>query len=109
MIPFNKPYSSGDEMPFIAKAMESKMLSGDLQIIRMCETLLEKKYGFPKVFLTNSCTMALEMAALTADLGPGDEVIVPAYTYVSTANAFALRGAKIIFADSKADHPNMDE
>lgn len=109
MIPFNKPYYSGEEMPFIAKAMESKMLSGDLQIIRMCEALLEKKYGFPKVFLTNSCTMALEMAALTADVGPGDEVIVPAYTYVSTANAFALRGATLVFADSKKEHPNMDE
>ncbi len=109
MIPFNKPYYSGNEMPFISRAMETKMLTGDLEIVRMCEALLEKKYGFRKVFLTNSCSMALEMAAILANIGPGDEVIVPSYTYVSTANAFALRGAAIVFADSKNDHPNIDE
>ena len=109
MIPFNKPYYSGKEKSFIAKAMDSKILTGDIEMLRMCETFLEKKYKFPKVFLTNSCTMALEMAALLADIQPGDEVIMPSYTYVSTANAFALRGAKIVFVDSKKEHPNLDE
>lgn len=109
MIPFNKPYYSGKEMSQIAAAIRSGTLTGDQEIIRLCESLLEKKYGFPKVFLTNSCSVALEMAAILAQTGPGDEVIVPSYTYVSTANAFALRGADIVFADSRADHPNMDE
>ena len=109
MIPFNKPYYSGKEKRYIAHAMETKTLTGDMKMIRDCETFLENKYGFQKVFLTNSCTMALEMAALIADIQPGDEVILPSYTYVSTANAFALRGAKLVFVDSKSDHPNMDE
>jgi dTDP-4-amino-4,6-dideoxygalactose transaminase len=109
MIPFNKPYYSGKEKSYIVKAMETRILTGEMEILRSCESLLEKKYDFPKVFLTNSCTMALEMAALLADIQSGDEVIVPSYTYVSTANAFALRGAKIVFADSKSEHPGMDE
>ena len=109
MIPFNKPYYSGKEKSYIAKAMETKILTGDMKMIRDCESLLEKKYSFKKVFLTNSCTMALEMAALIANIQAGDEIILPSYTYVSTANAFALRGAKLIFVDSKMDHPNMDE
>ncbi len=109
MIPFNKPYYSGKEKVFIAKAMETKTLTGDIKMIRDCESFLENKYGFKKVFLTNSCTMALEMAALIAEIQPGDEVILPSYTFVSTANAFALRGAKLVFVDSKEEHPNMDE
>ena len=109
MIPFNKPYYSGNEKDYIAKAMDTKTLTGDLEIIRMCESFLENKYNFKKVFLTNSCTMALEMAAVLANVGVGDEVIMPSFTFVSTANAFALRGAKIVFANSKIDHPNMDE
>lgn len=109
MIPFNKPYYSGKEKSFIAKAMETKILTGDMKMIRDCESFFENKYSFKKVFLTNSCTMALEMAALVADIQPGDEVILPSYTYVSTANAFALRGAKLVFVDSKKEHPNMDE
>jgi len=108
MIPFNKPYYSGKEKRYIAQAMETKTLTGDMKMIRDCETFLEKKYGFPKVFLTNSCTMALEMAALIADIQPGDEIILPSYTFVSTANAFALRGAKLVFADSQDQHPNMN-
>lgn len=108
MIPFNKPYYSGKEKRYIAKAMETKTLTGDMKMIRDCEAFLENKYGFQKVFLTNSCTMALEMAALIADIRLGDEVILPSYTFVSTANAFALRGAKLIFADSQDQHPNMD-
>lgn len=109
MIPFNKPYYSGKEKSYIVKAMETKILTGDIEMLRYCESFLEKKYNFKKVFLTNSCTMALEMAAVLADIQPGDEVIMPSYTFVSTANAFALRGAKIVFIDSKSEHPNMDE
>lgn len=109
MIPFNKPYYSGKEKRYISKAMETKTLTGDMKMIRDCEELLENQYGFEKVFLTNSCTMALEMAALIAGIQPGDEVILPSYTFVSTANAFALRGAKLLFIDSKQNHPNMDE
>ncbi len=84
------------------------MLTGDLEIMRNCERFLEKKYDFKKAFLTNSCTMALEMAALLSEIQPGDEVIVPSYTFVSTANAFALRGANIVFADSNPGDPNMN-
>ncbi len=109
MIPFNKPYYSGKEKNFIAKAMETKILTGDIEMLRNCESFLEQKYKFPKVFLTNSCTMALEMSALIVGIQPGDEIIMPSYTYVSTANAFALRGAKLVFIDSKKEHPNMDE
>lgn len=109
MIPFNKPYYSGKEKKYIAMAMETKILTGDMKMIRDCESFLEKKYHFNKVFLTNSCTMALEMSALIVGIQPGDEVIVPSYTYVSTANAFALRGAKLVFVDSKTNRPNMDE
>lgn len=90
-------------------AMETEMLTGDTYFSQACESFLEKKYNFPKVFLTNSCTIALEMAAVLIDIKEGDEVIMPSYTYVSTANAFALRGAKIIFADSREDHPQVDE
>ena len=109
MIPFNKPYYSGKEKKFIAKAMETKILTGETEMVRECEIFLEKKYNFPKVFLTNSCTMALEMSALLTNIQPGDEVLMPSYTYVSTANAFALRGAKIVFVDSKNENPDMDE
>lgn len=109
MIPFNKPYYSGKEKSYIAKAMETKILTGDMKMIRDCESFLEKKYNFKKVFLTNSCTMALEVSALVADIQLGDEIILPSYSYVSTANAFALRGAKLVFVDSKSNHPNMDE
>jgi dTDP-4-amino-4,6-dideoxygalactose transaminase len=109
LIPFNKPYYSGKEIGSISSVMETKVLTGDTEMLEKCESFLEKKYGFAKVFLTNSCTMALEMAAVLLDLGEGDEVIMPSYTYVSTANAFALRGAKIVFADSSNTHPGMDE
>jgi dTDP-4-amino-4,6-dideoxygalactose transaminase len=109
LIPFNIPYYSGAELSLIKKAMKTKTLTGDLPAIRMCEAFLEKKYNFPKVLLTNSCTMALEMAAVLIDIQSGDEIIMPSFTFVSSANAFVLRGAKIIFADSKSDHPNIDE
>lgn len=109
MIPFNKPYYSGNEIPLITKLMTNKVALLNNSIIQTCEALLENKYGFKKAFLTNSCTQALEMAAVLANINTGDEVIMPSYTFVSTANAFALRGAKIIFCDSQANHPNMDE
>jgi dTDP-4-amino-4,6-dideoxygalactose transaminase len=109
MIPFNKPYYSGNELTLISEAMETRVLTGDTEVVKQCESFLEKKYGFKKVFLTNSCTMALEMAAVILDIGAEDEVIMPAYTFVSTGNAFALRGAKLIFADSKSDQPDLDE
>ncbi|WP_449414141.1 dTDP-4-amino-4,6-dideoxygalactose transaminase [Pandoraea soli] len=108
MIPFNKPYLHGRELVYIAQAVASGKLSGDGIFTKKCHSFFEERYGFEKVLLTTSCTDALEMAAILLDIRAGDEVIVPAYTFVSTANAFALRGAKLVFADSCADHPNID-
>jgi dTDP-4-amino-4,6-dideoxygalactose transaminase len=89
--------------------MDTKVLTGDFDLMEKSQQFLENKYKFSNVFLTNSCTTALEMAALLVEIEPGDEVILPSFTYVSTANAFALRGAKLVFADSKLNHPNIDE
>ena len=108
MIPFNKPYLSGKETDYIQQAVLSGKISGDGIFTKKCHDFFEKKYGFEKVLLTTSCTDALEMAAILADIQPGDEVIAPSYTFVSTVNAFVLRGAKIIFADSREDSPNLD-
>ncbi|NCB57175.1 MAG: dTDP-4-amino-4,6-dideoxygalactose transaminase [Gammaproteobacteria bacterium] len=108
MIPFNKPYLHGRELVYIAQAVASGKISGDGLFTKKCHEYFEQRYGFKKVLLTTSCTDALEMAAILLDIQPGDEVIAPSYTFVSTVNAFALRGAKIIFADSYADHPNID-
>jgi len=108
MIPFNKPYLGGKELEYIRQAVASGKISGDGVFTRKCHAYFEQKYGFGKVLLTTSCTDALEMAAILLDIQPGDEVIVPSYTFVSTPNAFVLRGAKIVFADSLPDHPNMD-
>lgn len=90
------------------EAVNTGKLSGNGLFTQKCQRFLEEKYGFKKAFLTSSCTDALEMAAILCDIQPGDEVIMPSYTFVSTANAFVLRGAKIVFADSMADNPNMD-
>lgn len=109
MIPFNKPYLSGNELDYIADAVSLRKLSGNGKYTKLCQEFFEKEFGFYKCLLTSSCTDALEMAAILADIKEGDEVIMPAYTFVSTANAFVLRGAKIIFADSRTDHPGMDE
>lgn len=109
MIPFNKPYLTGKETYYIEKAVKSGKISGDGFYTKKCHSYFEKKCGFKKVLLTSSCTDALEMAAILTDIKVGDEVIVPSFTFVSTANAFVLRGAKIIFADSKKEHPNIDE
>ncbi len=108
MIGFNKPYLSGKELDYIAQAVANKKISGDGLFTKKCHDVFEKKYGFKKVLLTTSCTDALEMAAILLDIKPGDEVIAPCYTFVSTVNAFALRGAKIIFVDSNNQNPNID-
>jgi dTDP-4-amino-4,6-dideoxygalactose transaminase len=107
-IPFNKPYLSGPETRYIEEAVRSGKISGDGVFTKKCHQFFEQQLGFAKVLLTTSCTDALEMAAILLDLQPGDEVIVPSYTFVSTPNAFVLRGAKIVFADSTAENPNID-
>lgn len=107
-IPFNKPYLTGKENHYIYQAVLSGKISGDGIFTKRSHEFFEKKYGFKKCLLTTSCTDALEMAAILLDIKEGDEVIMPSYTFVSTANAFVLRGAKIIFADSYADNPNLN-
>lgn len=108
MIGFNKPYLTGRELDFIRDAVKREKLSGNGYYTNQCQQYLSERYGFKKALLTQSCTDALEMAALLLDVGPEDEVIVPSFTFVSTANAFALRGAKLIFADSGPANPNID-
>jgi len=109
MIPFNKPYLTGKEAHYLYQAVFSGKISGDGIFTKKCHKFFEEKFGFPRALLTTSCTDALELAALLLRIEPGDEVIMPSYTFVSTANAFALRGAKIRFVDSRKDHPGMDE
>ncbi|WPZ09166.1 dTDP-4-amino-4,6-dideoxygalactose transaminase [Roseivirga spongicola] len=109
MIPFNKPYLSGKETKYIEEAVRSGKISGNGGFTKKCQAFFEKKYAFKKCLLTTSCTDALEMAAILLDIAPGDEVILPSYTFVSTANAFVLRGAKLVFADSREDHPGINE
>lgn len=108
MIPFNKPYLTGKEAHYLYQAVLSGKISGDGIFTKKCHSLFEERYGFQKSLLTTSCTDALEMAAILVNIEPGDEVIAPSYTFVSTVNAFVLRGAKIVFADCLPDHPNMD-
>jgi dTDP-4-amino-4,6-dideoxygalactose transaminase len=108
-IAFNKPYLTGKETHYIYEAVHTYKLSGNGMFTKKCQAYFEQKYGFIKTLLTTSCTDALEMAAILINLKEGDEVIMPSYTFVSTANAFVLRGAKIIFCDSRKDHPGMDE
>lgn len=107
MIRFNKPYLFGEELENVKKAVLDGRLAGNGDFTKACHAFFQKRYGFGKVLLTTSCTDALEMSALLLDVKPGDEVIIPSYTFVSTANAFALRGAKIVFADSNKSHPNI--
>lgn len=108
-IGFNLPHLTGKEYSYIADAVASKKLSGNGKYTQLCQNFFEINYNFGKCLLTTSCTDALEMAAILCDIQPGDEVIMPSYTFVSTANAFVLRGAKIIFCDSSQDHPGLDE
>ena len=107
-IPFNKPYFSGLETRYIEEAVRSGKISGDGIFTKRCHQFFEQELGFHKVLLTTSCTDALEMAAILLNIVPGDEVIMPSYTFVSTANAFVLRGATVVFADSTAHNPNLD-
>ncbi|SDY11117.1 dTDP-4-amino-4,6-dideoxygalactose transaminase [Hymenobacter psychrophilus] len=107
-IPFNRPHLVGPELEYIRQAVAAGKLSGNGMFTQRCQQFFEQQYGIPKVLLTTSGTDALEMAALLLNIRPGDEVIVPSYTFTSTANAFVLRGARIVFADSRPDHPNLD-
>lgn len=109
LIPFNKPYLSGLELSYIKEAVNLGKISGNGEFTRRCQEFFEHRYGLHKCLLTTSCTDALEMAAILLDIQPADEVIIPSFTFVSSANAFLLRGAKIVFADSRPDHPNLDE
>ncbi|WP_264522018.1 dTDP-4-amino-4,6-dideoxygalactose transaminase [Flavobacterium sp. N1994] len=108
MIPFNKPYLSGNETLYIEDAVRTGKISGNGKYTKLCQDFFENKYGFKKCLLTTSCTDALEMCAILADIKQGDEVIIPSYTFVSTALAFIRQGAKIVFADSEASNPNLD-
>ncbi len=108
-VPFNKPYLTGKEMHYIYQAVYSGKISGNGQFTQRCQAFFEKKYSIKKALLTTSCTDALEMCAMLANIKPGDEVIVPSYTFVSTALAFMRQGAKIVFADSRTMHPGIDE
>jgi dTDP-4-amino-4,6-dideoxygalactose transaminase len=108
-IPFNKPFLTGLETTYIEQSVKIGKISGDGPFTKKCHEYMESRYGFKKVLLTTSCTDALEMAAILANISEGDEVIAPSYTFVSTVNAFVLRGAKIVFCDSKENHPNIDE
>jgi dTDP-4-amino-4,6-dideoxygalactose transaminase len=107
-IGFNTPYFSGKEFEYIKKAIDNRKLSGDGEFTKRCHEFFEKRYGFKKALLTTSCTDALELSALLLDIQPGDEIIAPSFTFVSTVNPFILRGAKIIFVDSTAASPAMD-
>ncbi len=107
-VPFNKPYLTGKELVYIQEAVASGKISGNGMFTQKCHDFFESRYGFKKVLLTTSCTDALEMCAMLLNIGEGDEVIVPSYTFVSTALAFVRQGAKIVFADSGSDNPNMD-
>jgi dTDP-4-amino-4,6-dideoxygalactose transaminase len=106
--PFNKPFIHGRELMYIAESVASGKISGDGVFTSKCQNLLEQKFGFGQTRLTTSCTDALEIAALALNIMPGDEIILPSFTFVSTANAFALRGAKLVFIDSEATSPNID-
>ena len=108
-IPFNRPYMTGKELYYIAEAKFGNMLAGDGPFTKRCHRWIEEKTGCNKALLTHSCTAALEMAALLLDIQPGDEVIMPSYTFVSTANAFVLRGGVPVFVDIREDTLNLDE
>lgn len=107
-IPFNKPCVTGKEASYIEEAVLCGKLSGNGAFTKRCQEFFERRYGFKRCLLTTSCTDALEMCAILTGVGPGDEVIVPGYTFVSTALAFVRQGAAVVFADSCADHPNID-
>ena len=107
-IPFNLPHLTGKEAHYMYQAVNNGKLSGNGEFTKRCQRFFEEKYGFKKCLLTTSCTDALEMAAILCDIQPGDEVIVPSYTFVSSALAFVRQGAKVVFADSMKRNPNID-
>ena len=107
-IGFNKPFMTGNELQYIMDAVKSGKISGDGEFTKKCHLFFENRYKFKKTLLTTSCTDALELSALLLNLGPGDEIIAPSFTFVSTVNAFLLRGVKIVFVDSTSENPNMD-
>ena len=109
MIAFNRPYLTGREFDYIREAVAAGQLAGNGQFTRRCQAWLQETLGARECCSTHSCTAALEMAALLLDLQPGDEVIMPSFTFVSTANAFVLRGATPVFVDIRADTLNIDE
>ncbi|NER93868.1 MAG: dTDP-4-amino-4,6-dideoxygalactose transaminase [Symploca sp. SIO1B1] len=108
-IPFNQPFTTGNEFKYIQQAISNSVLSGNGEFTKKCQTWLENNIGCCQALLTHSCTAALEMAAILADIQPGDEVIMPSYTFVSTANAFVLRGGVPVFVDIRPDNLNIDE
>jgi len=108
MIDFNKPYLTGKEVRYIKQAVELRKLSGNGDFTKKCQAFFEQRYGFGKCLLTTSCTDALEMASILINTQPGDEIIAPSFTFVSTINPFVLRGARIVFADSSPESPNID-
>lgn len=109
MIDFNLPYLTGKEVNYINQAVQSGKISGNGLFTRKCQVFFEQRYNFGKCLLTTSCTDALEMCAILLNIQPGDEIIVPSFTFVSTALAFVRQGARIVFADSRSDHPGIDE
>ena len=109
LISFNIPFATGKETQYIKDAIDKRVLSGNGNYTKKCQDFFKSEFDFNKSLLTSSCTDALEMSAILALIEPGDEVIIPSYTFVSTANAFILRGAVIRFVDSRSDHPGMDE
>src|SRR5919109_5130274 len=108
-IPFNKPFVTGKELYYIAQAITAGHLAADGYFTKQCSRVLEERFGVQKVLLTPSCTAALEMAAMLCDLGPGDEVILPSFTFVSTATPVVRLGAKLVFVDIRPDTLNLDE
>ena len=108
MIPFNKPFLTGKEMHYMYQAVHTGKISGNGIFTKKCQDFFSDKYSFKKCLLTSSCTDALEMAAILSNIGPGDDVIIPSYTFVSTALAFIRQGANVIFADSNLENPNID-
>lgn len=107
-IPFNKPFFTGKELHYITEAIENGRTSGNNDFTKRVHNFFNQKYGYKKSLFTTSCTDALEMSAILLDIGIGDEIILPSFTFVSTANAFVLRGAKLVFGDSYSNNPNMD-
>lgn len=108
-IPFNAPHLTGDEFSYVAELARTRKLAGDGQFTKWCSDWIERRTGCARALLTHSCTAALEMAALLLDIEPGDEIIMPSYTFVSTANAFVLRGGVPVFVDIREDTLNLDE